>query len=505
MASIVYSFTINGVDARLIHVEADTICGYPSVSIVGLGDKAVREAKERIESALSFCGFHFPEQKLIMNLAPSHIKKSGTHFDLPMAVALLMRTNQIRATQQSFAILGELSLNGELRPVTGVLPMALCAKEAKIKHLIVPHENIREARLVKEIDVVGCETLHQVLAFLQKGIRAKLPPPEKQTPIQTPQLNFSDVRGQQSLIEYLTVATAGGHNFLMIGPPGCGKSMVAKRIPSILPPMTQREALEVTKIYSVANLLQEDFLIEKRPFRDPHHNASTNALIGGGYSSMPGEISLAHHGILFLDEIAEFSKKTLDALRQPLEDRKVTISRVHMTNVYPAKFMLVAAMNPCPCGYFGEERCRCTDYEILKYRNKLSGPILDRIDIQKYVTSVNFFETQSETNSSEEILTRVTEARQIQQRRYEGMEITCNADLTPALIKRYCHLDHDSETVLKKAFEHYRYSGRTLNKFLKVARTFADLDGARNIRKKDVLAALLSRDLDREKNGLLTV
>lgn len=289
----------------------------------------------------------------------------------------------------------------------------------------------------------------------------------------------------------------------MIGPPGCGKSMIAKRIPSILPPMSEREALEVTKIYSVANLLQQGGLIEHRPFRAPHHNASTNSLIGGGYHSIPGEISLAHHGILFLDEIAEFSKKTLDALRQPLEDRSVTISRVQTTNTYPANFMLVAAMNPCPCGYFGQEKCRCTDYEILKYRNKLSGPILDRIDMQKYVNSINFFDKNYETISSEEIRKRVTNARNIQQQRYRGTSIGCNAELTPALLNKHCQIDAESEQLLKKAYNYYQYSGRTIHKFLKIARTFADLDASNSIRKKDVLVALQSRDLDREKQGLV--
>ncbi len=504
MASIVHSFTINGVDGQLIHVEADTICGQPAVSIVGLGDTAVKEAKERIEAALTFCGFHFPEQKLIINLAPSHIKKSGTHFDLPMAITLLIRTSQIKVTQTSLAILGELSLNGEIRPVAGVLSMAIAAKENRIKYLIVPRANCKEAALITDIQVVGCDTLHEVIAFLRNDLRPNTASliPEKKS-LRKPHLDFSDVKGQQLLISYLTVAAVGGHNFLMIGPPGCGKSMIAKRIPSILPPMSEREALEVTKIYSVANLLKQGGLIEHRPFRAPHHNASTNSLIGGGYHSIPGEISLAHHGILFLDEIAEFSKKTLDALRQPLEDRSVTISRVQTTNTYPANFMLVAAMNPCPCGYFGQEKCRCTDYEILKYRNKLSGPILDRIDMQKYVNSINFFDKNYETISSEEIRKRVTNARNIQQQRYRGTSIGCNAELTPALLNKHCQIDAESEQLLKKAYNYYQYSGRTIHKFLKIARTFADLDASNSIRKKDVLVALQSRDLDREKQGLV--
>ncbi|WNF36635.1 YifB family Mg chelatase-like AAA ATPase [Bacillaceae bacterium IKA-2] len=506
MASIVYSFTINGIDGQLIHVEADTICGYPSVSIVGLGDTAVKESKERIEAAISFCGFQFPEQKLIVNLAPSHLKKSGTHFDLPIAIALLIRTNQVKVSVSSFALIGELSLNGEIRPIVGVLPMAISAQENNIEHLIVAAENVAEASLVKGIQVVGCETLHKAIYFLKTGSYSKttpLPPDKKSTALID--LDFRDVIGQQTLIQYLTVAAAGGHNFLMVGPPGCGKSMIAKRIPSILPPMTEIESLEVTKIYSVANLLQQGGLINTRPFRAPHHNASTNALIGGGHFSMPGEISLAHNGVLFLDEIAEFPKKTLDALRQPMEDRKVTISRVRSTNCYPANFMLVAAMNPCPCGYYGQDKCRCTDYEILKYRNKISGPILDRFDFQKYVSSVNFFENRAGTTPTEEIFDLVKKARILQQVRYQETSIGCNAELTPALIKRYCQLDHESDALLKKAYQHYQYSGRTVHKFLKIARTFADLEGSHAIRKKDLTAALLSRDIDREKNRLLTV
>lgn len=506
MAFMVKSFAIAGVDGHLIEVEADTISGQQAVSIVGLGDTAVKESKERLESAICYCGYFFPEKKLIVNLAPSHMKKSGSHYDLPMAIALLARTNQITITRNTFAMIGELSLNGKIRPVAGVLPMAISAKEHAIKYLVVPKENEQEAALVKGITVIGCEHLREVIQFLQSEKYQPSPIMVNKSPsISATLADFSDVKGQNALIEYLTVAAAGGHNFLMIGPPGCGKSMIAKRVPTILPPMTEAESLEVTKIYSVASLLQQGGLITTRPFRAPHHNASTNALIGGGSRSMPGEISLSHHGVLFLDEIAEFPKKTLDALRQPMEDRKVTVTRVQSTNTYPANFMVVAAMNPCPCGYYGQEKCRCTDYEVVKYRNKLSGPILDRMDIQKYVQAVNFFETEAPSLTSKEISSKVTIAREIQQKRYQLTSISCNAELTPALIKMYCSLDEQTETILKKAYEYYRYSGRTIHKFLKVARTFADLDEAPNIRKKDILAALLSRDLDREAGGLHVV
>lgn len=506
MASVVHSFAVTGVDGYMIDVEADTISGQQSVSIVGLGDTAVKEAKERIESAITYCHYTFPEKKMILNLAPSHMKKTGSHFDLPMAIALLMRTNQIQVLLTSFALIGELSLNARIRPIAGVLPMAIAAKENGVRHLLVAYENVAEASLVKEIEVIGCQTLTEVIDVLQhKQLPTKITSHDLEKNPPSNPVDFADVKGQETLIEYLTVAASGGHNMLMIGPPGCGKSMLAKRVPTILPPMTEQEALEVTKIYSVAKLLKDGGLIANRPFRSPHHNASMNSLIGGGNRSLPGEISLAHHGVLFLDEIAEFSKKTLDALRQPLEDKVVTISRVQQTNTYPANFMLIAAMNPCPCGYFGQEKCRCTDYEVMKYRNKLSGPLLDRMDIQKYVQTVNFFEYRGFGKSSSDICEIVTKARELQQKRYESEEITCNAELTPALIRKYCQLNSETEDLLKKAFEHYQYSGRTVHKFMKVARTFADIDGEKKILKKHMMAALLSRDLDREQKNLLIV
>ncbi|MFC7393565.1 YifB family Mg chelatase-like AAA ATPase [Scopulibacillus cellulosilyticus] len=416
IASIVYSFGISGVDGYLVEVEADMIYGDKHVSIVGLGDAAVKEAKDRLESAVTSCGYNFPQGRFVINLAPSHIKKGGSHFDVAMACALLLRTNQIKTSLQSFALIGELSLNGNIRPCSGILPMALAAKQAGISHLIVPSKNAGEARLVKDIKIISCENLHDVVKALSGELFIdntcyQSPKRDILTPI-----DFSDVKGQETLIEYMTVAAAGGHNLLMIGPPGCGKSMIAQRIPTILPPMTEDEALEVTKIYSVANLLKSGGLIQERPFRSPHHNISTNALIGGGKYSMPGEISFAHDGVLFLDEIAEFSRKTLESLRQPLEDRKVTIGRVQSTNTFPANFMLIAAMNPCPCGYFGLENCRCTDYEIIRYRQKLSGPLIDRIDIQKYIKAVNFFEVNKEGPSSSFLREKVSNARLIQQK-----------------------------------------------------------------------------------------
>ncbi|KAB2336767.1 YifB family Mg chelatase-like AAA ATPase [Cytobacillus depressus] len=507
MASTVHSFTLTGIHGHLVEVETDTLIGLPSVSIVGLGDKAVKEAKERLEAAIKNAGYQFPPQKIVFNLAPSDMKKTGTHFDLPMAIGLLIKTNQIKP--HNFAqtgIIGELSLNSHIRPVSGILPMVIKAKELGLTKLIVAIENMPEAQLVKGVNIIGCKTLKEAI-FVVEGkhqpvieTEAKaenLPEDENYS------VDFKDVKGLQSLIEYIGIAAAGGHNFLMIGPPGCGKSMIAKRIPTILPKMIEEESLEVMKIYSVANLLKDKgSLITDRPFRFPHHNASINSLIGGGPFAMPGEISLAHHGVLFLDEMAEFGKKSLDALRQPLEDHSVTISRVWGTNTYPANFMLVGAMNPCPCGYHGQHQCRCTDYEVIKYRQRLSGPIMDRMDIQKFVGVVDFFNKEEEGASSSEIRQKVERARAIQQERYKNIAgVNCNAQLTPALIKKFCVLDRNSLDLLQQAYLRFRYSGRSLDKFIKVARTIADLEGKEQIEVQHMKKSLLSRDV--EKDSLL--
>lgn len=509
MASIVISFAISGIDGHLIEVETDTMPGINSVSIVGLGDKAVKEARERLEAAINYSNYNFPFQKIVFNLAPSDMKKTGTHYDLAMAVGLLIRTEQLRPIDiHETGFIGELSLNAHIRPVSGVLPMVLTARESGIKRILLAKENINEAKLVKGIEICGCNTLTEVVQLL-KGEHSftSIDSPEKESKSDHAHVDFLDVRGQDLVIDYITIAAAGGHNMLMMGPPGCGKSMIAKRIPTILPEMSEDESLEVTKIYSISNLVkQKGHLIRNRPFRAPHHNASTNALIGGGSYALPGEISLAHNGVLFLDEIAEYSKKTLDSLRQPLEDQIVTITRVWGSNTYPANFMLVGAMNPCPCGYFGQNKCRCTDYEIMKYRQKLSGPIMDRLDIQKYVAGIDFFDQNNTGQSSAELRNVIEKARKIQSIRYQKVpSVNCNAQLSPSLLKEFCILDSESTDLLRKAYERFQYSGRTMHMFMKVARTIADLEGENAIRLPHMRKSLLSRDLEKDKMTFMGV
>lgn len=515
MATMVRSMAVEGIDGFEVEVEATTIRGQQqAISIIGLGDQAVKEAGERIQAALEFCGYEIPKEKVIISLAPGNRRKRGSHYDLAMTVALLLQTDQISAKNlERYALIGELSLNGRLRPCNGILPMVTEAKHRGIKAVIIPYENWKEAESVTGIEVFGMRTLQDTIQFLE----GKLKPSKKEEiisslpeePFDIDSLDFADVKGQQELIEAIVLGAAGGHNILMIGEPGCGKTMIAERIPTILPRMTEKEALEVTKIHSISGLLQpEHGLMRNRPFRAPHHNISLNALIGGGSYAQPGEVSLSHNGVLFLDELAEFSKSTLDALRQPLEDKKVTISRVNGTNTYPSNFMFVAAMNPCPCGYHPGAKCKCTDYEIIHYRGKISGPILERIDIQKNVQHVDYFQLSDEkgNHTSAELRSRVEKARSIQQVRFsEEPLVNCNAQMTTSMIKKYCRLNEETTRILKDASDKHGYSARVIHKLLRMARTAADLRGAESIEREDIIFVLNCRDLDRSNSNMYVI
>jgi len=514
MATVTKSFALSGVDGYLVEVETDTLYGKPSINVVGLGDTAIKEARERVQASLIQAKYEFPKVKIVINLAPGDIKKSGSHFDLPMALGLLMQTQQIPLQEaDEYGFIGELSLNAGIRPCSGVLPMVMAAKSSGLKKIIVPRENLKEASLVKGIEVYGFNSLAEVIQFLTGETAYDFLLEESDLEVANlenyTRVDFKEVQGQEALVQYILIAAAGGHNMLMVGAPGCGKSMIARRMPTILPPMTEEDSLEVTKIYSVAGLLRKKHaLIEQRPYRAPHHNASTNSLIGGGNNATPGEISLAHNGVLFLDEIAEFNKKSLEALRQPMEDQVVTISRVRHTNTYPCSFMLIAAMNPCPCGYYGQDKCRCSDYEVLKYRQKISGPIQDRMDIQKYVQPVNFLElsVDGQGQSSSQLRERVKMARQAQKNRFQNISgITCNAQMSPSQVKEFCPLDEEGTRLFQKAYEKFKYSARAFHKFLKLSRTIADLEGAPSIRRQDIATALMSRDIDREHAGLMVI
>lgn len=513
MATMVKSFAIQGIDGYVVDIETKMMDGQPMISIIGLGDLAVKEAAERVQAAIDESGYVFPKKRVIISLAPSDKKKSGSHFDLAMAISVLQQSGDIAAKNLcDYGFIGELSLDGRLRACGGILPMIIAAQKNNLKKMIIPAANLREARLVHGIDVLGFQSLEEVIRYLEgkqtNAVNVLQSGMNEQRMIEQ-RLDFADVKGQDELIDAVVLAAAGGHNMLMIGEPGCGKTMIAQRIPTILPKMTEEECLEVTKIYSISGLLPEGHeLIKYRPFRAPHHNASLNALVGGGVNAMPGEVSLAHNGVLFLDELAEFPRRTLDALRQPIEDKKVSISRVNGTHTFPSNFMFVAAMNPCPCGYYPGAKCRCTDYEIIKYRGKISGPIMDRVDIQKEVHPVDYFALQDQKPacSSEKLREKVEKARKIQQERYASEAgINCNAQMTTTLLQKYCVLDHESLTVLREASEKYGYSARVIHKLLRLARTSADIDGVENIRLQDIQRVLSCRELDKSNSKMVVV
>jgi magnesium chelatase family protein len=507
MLSILKSFGLVGISGYPLGIEVDINNGLPSYEIVGLGDTAVKESRERVRSAIKNSGLNYPMERITVNLAPAGKKKEGAMYDLAIAAGILSASGQLDSGKiSSFALFGELSLDGSIREVNGILPLLICARECGCKDIILPRGNAVEASYIQGLNIYALKSLSEFVQF----INGSLPVEKIQNSVWdsscvsfTGGFDFSFVKGQAAAKRALEIAAGGGHNLLMIGPPGAGKTMLSKCISGILPPMTFEEALETTKIHSIAGELDKSSgIVSHRPFRSPHHTATTPSLIGGGSNSRPGEVSLAHNGVLYLDELPEYPRHVLETLRQPLEDGNITVSRAAQSVSYPSKFMLIASMNPCPCGNFGSDKnpCICTNSQIYKYLGRISGPLLDRIDLHIEVDNVKYSELTGggESENSLAVAKRVAAARERQQMRYSGSGIYCNSHMQPMDIKQYCRLDEKGEELLKAAFKNLKLSARGYNRILKVARTIADIEGSENISSAHIAEAVQYRALDRK-------